>query len=362
MNNTIKISGRQYTAIAFVSLLSPVIRLLPEKSVEQAGRAAWLTPVAVLLPVLLYTWFAFSFLEKRKSGEGLAELIVRCIGDKAGTVVNGLFFVWFVAYAGFVLRSAAERLITTIYENNALLVFSVILLAAAAWAACGRVRSIGRTAELFAPVVAVIITAILLLSLKEFKAENLLPVTWEDTGDILLGALPVANVLGVVSYFMFLAGDLKKEEKEIRRGLRLILAIWAIIFGLIFCSIGQFGAGLISDLRTPFFMMVRNVSLLHVIERMEAVVVALWCVTDFLFLTVLLINARRLLGKVLKRSVGKKWVCGIAAVVLAAALLMAGSDFQIRMISDRIIPTVNLVLVFGLLPIIYIVGRCRKKI
>jgi hypothetical protein len=50
-----KITHRQLMALAFVSLLSPLIRSVPDGEILIAGKAAWLSPVAAVLPTLALT-------------------------------------------------------------------------------------------------------------------------------------------------------------------------------------------------------------------------------------------------------------------------------------------------------------------
>ena len=81
-------------------------------------RAAWLSVPAAALPLLGYVWFLSRFMSHRKSGEGMAELTLRCLGSGAGGAALLTLSLWMLLYAGFILRSGAERMVTMIYPDS----------------------------------------------------------------------------------------------------------------------------------------------------------------------------------------------------------------------------------------------------
>ena len=104
----------QLFALCTMILLAPLLRLVPSKAADIAGRGAWLTAPAALPLMLLYVLFISRFMMARNEGEGLAELSLRCLGGRAGKGALIVSALWLVLYAGFILRSGADRLITTI--------------------------------------------------------------------------------------------------------------------------------------------------------------------------------------------------------------------------------------------------------
>ena len=111
----------------------------------------------------------------------------------------------------------------------------------------------------------------------------------------------------------------------------------------------------------------------ELLERLEALIVSLWLFPDFLLVSALLYSAqhclRCLLGEKpefrgesrfdLSRG---RWViplCG--ALSITAAILIAPDASSMTQWSERTIPIINLAVSFGFIPMIYIIGRLRKK-
>ena len=140
------VSLRQMAVAGAVLSLSPISRLLPKTALELGGRASWVSvlPAAGLLLLMLWTQRALL----RDSPGGLFPVLEGCLGRVGGRVAAALLGLWLCFYCGFILRSGAERLLSTVYESGSLCFFLLSMGAVALVPALGRVPTAARTAEL----------------------------------------------------------------------------------------------------------------------------------------------------------------------------------------------------------------------
>ena len=374
MQTSYKFNRNQLIALCSVTLLVPALRLVPSLTASLGGRAAWLSVPAAALPLLGYVWFLSRFMSHRKSGEGMAELTLRCLGSGAGGTALLALSLWMLLYAGFILRSGAERMVTMIYPDSSPVVFSVLTGLISIIAALGSSRSLVRFAKLVQPVVLGTIGLFLLFALTSIDYKNLLPVTTGDALPVLAASLPVIDAVGVVLCFScFLEGSCEYQPRRFRSYALWLIPMLVIFLLLNVAVIGRFGAELTSLLTFPFFTIVRNLVFFNALERLEALIVSLWLFPDFLLVSALLYSAqhclRCLLGEKpefrgesrfdLSRG---RWViplCG--ALSITAAILIAPDASSMTQWSERTIPIINLAVSFGFAPIIYIIGKLRKK-
>ena len=163
-------------------------------------------------------------------------------------------------------------------------------------------------------------------------------------------------------------------RKRHLRDLKQEIGKYLVIFLLLNVAvIGRFGAELTSLLTFPFFTIVRNLVFFNALERLEALIVSLWLFPDFLLVSALLYSAQHCLRCLLGEKPefrGEKrfdlsrgrWViplCG--ALSITAAILIAPDASSMTQWSERTIPIINLAVSFGFAPIIYIIGKLRKK-
>ena len=303
---------RQLRAVGSLAALAALLRLIPGVSVAAAGSAGWLCGLAAL-PLLLGYGAALC-----RAGGGLA--------DRLGPVARGALGLWFLFYGGFLLRAGSERFFAALGIFTGWKPFALGLLALAIPMAAGGRKPLARAAQVFLPVV----TGILLLTagcaLPLIRWDTLKPVWLGDVPAILRGALPVA---GVGAAAMLAAALLSPPEKSAAAGISLYVSLTASLVSAM--AVGVLGPALTTHLSHPFFILLRNLSLSPAIERIEALIAAMWVLPDAMMLSLLLLLGRELLPKPLP-----VWI--LALGTLAAAALLSPTAFGLTGWSETIIP------------------------
>ena len=352
------ISLRQYMAVVFVALFSPASRLIPRASIQAAGASSWVG-VFVAAPILLLLILLVRRLLKLGGEEnGLAGAFEAAIGKTAGKYVTLVFGLWLVLYGGFLLRSGGERLVSTVYTNGSVFSFMAAMLLPAVIAARGKTR--------FAIRCGCVIMLAFGLTLILIFAASVPSVRWEDVwppelgGETLLSALPIVDVLSPWVYFSFLRGEVESGNHAVRRAFLGIAAPLFAILVLLITTIGILGVGLSEKLQFPFFVMIKNLRIFHVVERIEALVVMIWMMTDFVCIMLTLMSA----AEAFRSCFGGKrkgYVLTLAALMLLTGASIVTNSFSFQRFSERIIPGIHLILVFALLPAVLGIGVMRQR-
>jgi spore germination protein KB len=356
-----KLSRRQLLALAYVSLLSPLVRRTPRFLTLISGRAAWLTPFAAALLLLGLFFLMYKLLQKMGPGKGLDTLLCERLGPGIGRIVLGIYGLWLLLYTGFILRSGADRFISTVYPHSSPGVFVVVMLLLALIAASGNLKATARAAMVFRPALLGVFLLVALFSIQNIHTDELLPVSRLDLGPAFLGALPLVNTISIVVYLCFL-----ESEVEDRPQMRpyLFWLLMTILTTLIICvaTIGALGADLTARTSYPFFTMIRDIKLFNTLERIDAVVIALWVFTDFILVSTLLFITTKLFSAVWPPLGKKPRILTVlqGLVLLILGLNLTDSAFSLNWYSDFLIPRLNLIFVLAL-PILLLVGRLRKS-
>ena len=363
---------RQLMALIFVSSLAPAVRLMPKFNTQTAGSAGWISPVLALPFLVLYVWFLSAFLAERRSGEGLGEMIMRTNGRAFGSVVLGGTAAFLIFCCGFILRSGAERFICTIYPAGNAWPFVIVMFALGLAAALGPRKALLRSARIFSPILVAVLLLVLIFALTNIDVNLILPLTKGKPDNLGLACLPMLEIYaGIFVYSAFF--ERKKERTRVRAK---AYSLWLIPVCLLFCllcaaAIGNYGSKLISRFNYPFFAMIQNVAVFKTVERIEALVVALWVLPDFIIFAMMLMVAahclRLIFGYVPETEqtpmldmTNGRFLMPVAAVfiALAAAALDLDSD-NLETYSELIVPAANLAVSCVLIPVSYVVGKLR---
>ncbi len=367
------ITRKQFSALLFTALLSPLFRLLPRAAATAAGKAAWLSVFPALPGLLLLLALTSALRRALRPGEGAANLFLRVLGPGVGRLALLLYAAWFLFYAGFVLRSGAERLAAAVYRESGMEPFLLVMLLLCAVAALGPIRAVARTAVPLRAVLLLVLGLVFLASLSNLSRNNLFPLVLSTLPDAAPGALPILSVGGAAALFSFLSGYVDPPDRPVRWIIPSFALFLLVAMLLCLETVGSFGPGLTARLSYPFFTMLRDVSIFHIAQRFEAVVVALWVFADFILCALLLRCAHEALRTILglpkpegepMRSLRRgRWLyLPEFAAVYAAARLIAPSAAALARWSDTIVPLTMDAFIFGGFGMLWLVGKLRKRL
>lgn len=349
-------------------LLSPALRLFPTASAMIAGPAGWLSALLGFFPAAAYTYCALRLFRLRREDEGLPQLLMRAAPGRAGRAVVLLLGLWALIYTAFILRSGADRFIVAVFPDSPRALFVLSMGAAALAAALTPLRCAARSAKLFAPAVLGTLLVVLLAALLSLRAENLVPVGVSDAPRVLAGALPVMDLLTwVVLALSFFLPECASGSFTPRRALLCTLGVCVTLSLMSADIVGVFGAALTGELSWPFFTLVRSLVFFRSIERIEALVVALWIFPDFLIVSLFLRAARDCLFAAIPRLSRPGPLSGVCLPLLAAAaaglgMIVAPQADGLFLWSQRIVPAANLFFTLVLLPGVLGLGAIKKRL
>lgn len=369
------VSRYQTTCMGFLCILSPIVRIMPRQQVILAGDAAWLSALLAGVPVALLMLFSESSFRRAKADEGFAGLFVRALGRPLATVIIALFIAWLVFYTGFSLRLGADRYVITAYPNSSPTVFVVILLALSALPVFDSFRNLARTAQVFFPILVVVLALLFAFAVADMKIECISPARCADWPSVLRAVPPISSIMSLSLYYGFVEGQVENKKGRLPWGIIWLILAQIVIFLICFSTIGVFGATEVTRLSFPFFVMVRSIPLLNTLERLEPIVLALWVASDFIFISSLLfiinIALRHCLGysaaetqsvRFFDLQNGRFLIWLILAAVFAVSRFIPDEAEPVSVLSEILVPYINLAFTFGLLPLTFLVGKIRKTL
>ena len=365
------ITRKQFSAAILVSLLSPLLRLLPQTAVDLAGKGAWLAPLPALVPVCLLAAVLESFRRHMRPGEGMGGLLRRWLGPVAGRAVLALYAAWFLFYGGFILRSGAERLVSTIYPSSGQGMFVAVTIILSLAVALGDLRAAARTSVILRAVLIGALAVVIVFSASNMDVSRLAPFTWRDAVRAVPGALPMASVCAVSGCFSFLSGYVQRPKNgRWLWGTHLtLLALGGVVCAAV---MSVFGPALTARLTYPFFIMIRSISLGDMVPRIEAVVIAVWVGADFMLVAMLLRCAHEALRPIFglpdpeglpmgSLRGGRSLLWLEAGAVFGCSLLFDLPPWELKLWSDRYIPLCSDIMLYGGFTLLWLVTLPRRK-
>lgn len=299
------ISLRQLMVLLFTALLSPWVAVLPGWTAATADKASWLTGL-VAVPVLLGMGYVFTRLFRQApEGSGLAEIFQQVLGKPLGICLTTIYIGWGLVLLVLVARGYGQRMTSAGYSNVSAEVFVLLLLGLVLWMGRKKLAGLARSVEIFYLVLVVVLAFVLLFALWDIKLERVLPVWSADIPGVLAASYVPVAVCSLGVYGAFLGKQVVRPEKPAWMGW-----VWAAAAVMTLLQVGvlaQLGAGLSSQLTDPFFEVARGVGVTGAFQRVESVVIALWGLSDFALLGLLLFACSSMIKSIIGER-GSRWL------------------------------------------------------
>ncbi|MDR3209208.1 MAG: GerAB/ArcD/ProY family transporter [Oscillospiraceae bacterium] len=296
--NNNKISSRQLAVMYIISVLSPATRLFPSVCARYGKTAGWVGVVVAALGTLaLGAAFSAWFKKSAAYPTDLGGIIETAFGRIAGRVLLAVYFLWLLVLYLTYISYYAARLLSTIFTTADIRFFVVTMMFVCLIAAHGRLESLGRFAEFAVIIFVVAFIAFYLFLIPTFKLRNVWPVTYLDAVPILRASYPVVSILGYFSIFLFLGGQIADRAvfpKSAKRGI-LLLGVLTVLMTA--SCIGTLGYAVARRMPLPFFSATKLINILQSFDRLEALLLSIWVISDFVMLASLVFILANLLRK-----------------------------------------------------------------
>lgn len=284
-----KVTGIQIFWLILVMDLGMALVMTITPSLQAAKQDAWISIVAAGCIALLITFFATQ-LAQLYPGQTLIEYSQTILGTWLGKAVILIYLIQWFTIIPIVLRQFSDLvqiMLLTGTPKEAVMLLMILLIVYATYA--GGIEGIGRCSEFLGPIILVMVTLVLIMSINNINLKNILPV-YADSGitGILGGSLAPASYIGHNVEFLMFGAFMRQPHKAapytygavITASFFVLITTAAIIFTL--------GVNVSPSMWYPFFEMTKKISLFGFIDNFDAIPVVIWISSVFIKLSVYL--------------------------------------------------------------------------
>ena len=340
---------------------SPSMRLYPAIAAKFGRQAGWLTPIFIA-PIFLCLIYIMQSLFKNNREANLSDIIFKVFGRILGSVLIFLYLLWALINLGIYVRYFAERFLAALLPDTPMILFIITILAATFYVLQKGIVYISRTAEFLFTIFTVIFVVLFLFIVKDIKVINLFPITYHDFLPLLKSTYSNLGLWGSFTPIFFL-GDKINDKEHIRRfGLQsaIYLVITTIMISL--QTIGVYGYSVIERVSTPYVFVIKSISILQTIERIESVAVISWIIVDFIAISFILYIIACIMKSFFSLSDEKPLLSPIVIFGYTFAQYIASDRFELVKFSETFSAPMSIFFGFVSPLIILIVGKIRKKV
>jgi len=356
-----KISIRQFFIIYVIGVAALVIRVLPRYTTFFAKEATWIASIAAVLPMFLLMYILYKIMRNGKDAS-LIESFQRILGKPLSKIVLTIYLIACIVFLAFRVRYFAEKCMSSIFTNVQVEFFVISLLIVVYLITKNNLQSFARFTEVIWLPLIMFVIFILFICIPDIKLENIYPITIFDIDNIFMGVLPITAVYVYLPCMLFLGDSVNGKEKILKTGIKYILIIGIIGAIISLTTVGVFGPDLSQELTQPYFTVLKNIELFGTIERIEALAITFWIITDIVLIIILTYVVTTLIKKTFNMPNRKNFVVPVLFLEYILSIYLASNVFELEYYSRGIGVIIYTAFGVGIPLIIYIIGKVRKVI
>jgi spore germination protein KB len=273
-----KISARQLTLLLTCILISTAILILPALVIQEARQDAWLSVLVVTL-LGIATGLLQVRLGLRFPGKTIIEYSKEIAGRPLGALL-GLSYIALLFYISvLIIREFLELLKSEFFPETPMEIFAVVIVLAAAYIIRRGLEVLCRTNEILLPFELLFIIGGFFLIFKDLDFTRLLPVLSGGFLPVLKGAYPATVFFTETNLVAVILPALNIQRYAARSVVTAVVAVG--LFHTVLCIAVLALLGL--NAADRFFSVIdlfRYISVGDIIERQEALVMAIWTGTS----------------------------------------------------------------------------------
>jgi len=342
-------------------MYSSLLRVYPVLAAKQAKRAGWLTTVFAILIYICLVYILQALFKNNKEAT-LSDIIFRAFGRVLGRVLLILYLIWMMITLGIYVRQFAERFLSSLLPDTHMNFFTVTILAAVFYTLQRGIVYISRTGEVLFLIFSAIFAIIFIFTVSNVEVINLFPVTHHDALPLLKSTYSSIGLWGSFTLIFFFGDKINDKEHIKRFGMQGAIYLVVAALMILIQTIGVYGYSVVERLSLPYVFVVKGISILETIERIESVAVVSWIILDFVAIAVIIYIIANIIKSLFSLSDEKPLLSPVTIFAFIFSQYIAHSRFELESLTNLISIPASIVFGYVFPLIILVVGKIRGKI
>ncbi|MDN5277153.1 MAG: spore germination protein [Clostridiales bacterium] len=295
-----RLSNIQILFIVSSTIIGVTVLTLPRTATELAKAGGFIATfiTGVLMALML---IITALLARRFPNYTIMEYSKEIIGLVPAKILGFVFFCYFISVGATILRLFCDAIKVLLLENTPLEVLIITFLLAAVYLCLNGISSIAKICELFEPLVIGTMLLVIVLSLKNFNFEELLPAFKQDIFEWLHAVPTLAISYLGFEVLLFITPYVQDASKVVKYGFCGILPSIFIYSLFVAVTVGIAGVEPVARSLYPTIQLARYIKFPGgFAERFDIFFMIFWIlgayttVSSFLYLSS--VSITRLLG------------------------------------------------------------------
>ncbi|WP_339248991.1 endospore germination permease [Paenibacillus sp. FSL P2-0136] len=276
-----RISTAQLVILGLFTFIGDMALVYPAAMTSEAHQDAWIAALISIPPGIALV-FLFVVVANISPDQNIIEISRQVLGKWLGSAVGGYYLFFFIIAASTYVREIEDFMCTQIYEGTpggVIRFMSIVLLV---YGLRLGLETVGRAAQVFFPLFALFLVALMLLLFPQVRLERVYPMMTTPLPDMLHSIMiGVFYPFGEICVFFMIYPYTRKNSK-INRDIFIALCIGSVGLNLIlFLSLTVLGVYFSEHSFYAAYILAQKINIANFLQRLEALMATAWIITTY---------------------------------------------------------------------------------
>jgi len=357
-----EVTFRQIGFMYIFITISPILRQIPNAVASEAGKNGYFSTLLSLLVIMPLTGIIIALL-KVFPGFNLYEIMVHTLGKFVAKCIIFIYFLWilFTLVTKVSIYSSSLQATLMPYTKTNFFLVSMILLVC--YALQKGMKTVFRISEFTLVPILLLLAVLIICAIPRIRIDYLQPVSTINVRPTINAAKNVVAIGGYIILTLFFSDKfrLNLTKQHINKLWFSIGGFTAIAFLITATTIGINGAKLTARLPYPFFVAVKNISILNAFERFEAFITLICLLSDFVMICIFAIILIRCLQWIFDLDHMGFLYVPIIMLVYYLTFYLSSTQFELEYLYKNIMVNANIVFQYVIPLVLALVCLMKKK-
>jgi hypothetical protein len=255
-------------------------------------------------------------------------------------------------------------MLSTIFTTTDIRFFVISMMILIFLALRSRIETFARFTEIALLLFFVLFVGFFIFLIPTFKLENVWPVTYLDTLPILRASYPIIGSFCYYAFLPFIGSSIQKDMQAHKKESIIAIAFLGVMTTLILVfSIGSLGYRSAARMSLPFFSATKLINILQSFDRLEAILLSAWVVSDFIVIGMFGIILSHVLKSYFKTAAERNFATPLTFIGIVGGIFFASNRFELESFSTSVFASSMHVALGFVVPLLLLaVGKMRGKI
>lgn len=342
MNNNTKISSLQFATLMIYPILSFFTGIGLYNIIKIAQVDSYIsTIISTVIGFLFFALFIFIF--NYKKDLSLPEKNIYLFGNVIGNIINYLINIIVIIIGVVLIYSISNFIVSQFLAETPIYIILVFLGLVVVYGATKGIEVIARIGIVFFIVITILTIISTLGLIPLFDISNIKPFLEHGISRPFVAgvSLTLTNIVPIIMMLIIPKSNVVDNNKISKYIFISYLISMLFIFLATFLTVGNLGIHLLKIFPHPEYMVLKKISILGFIDRIENFIYVKWLLNDFVSFTILVY----FISNSIKKQDKQKIIPGfVTIIILALSQVLFKDNTEFKWFIFNIYPYLNLAL------------------